>query len=319
MQRRNLLKKIGVAGIATGFSTTAQAGDVTLETRKPSKSTVESYLNSEPVKNISEKVGPRFNVQEGKNTSGQINIEGKPEENQVFVDTKEPIIHTVRLETNVGILGLTLQNDDVIQAILAFDRNVGKGWMKRITSAETVSTRHQMVIGTVNRAIYARPTTEEENREIQRHVSQDIQKALLIEKDTDIYYKLRTNSNSIIIDKQSGDIVEKKPLKVGAADNDSNGDVTVFANNCEDANYAGCMYDITNTSAYCTLAGYACTLTGVSGPQNIVACLAVMAKLCGGSLFLFKISGACEEVARCVKDYCEQNDCSITTPIVPTP
>lgn len=312
MQRRNLLKRIGVTGIATGLSGTTLARGATVERNPVDSSTITEYLQSDPVHNVSKRIGASFKTKDVDESNANLITITDAEENRVVVEENTVLVRGIRLETNVGVLGLTLQDNKVVQAIFVIRKNSGTDYQEQITTAETASHDHQLIIGYEDNAIYARPTIESERKWIHQNIAIDFEKSFVIEQNSRIYYKVLGDSTKVTIKKQTGEIVERESQTLSD-------EVSEMAGDCaESGKYGTCMYDITMTSGYCTLAAYACSLTGVSGPQNIVACLSAVANLCGGQLILFKISGACEDVAECVAEFCEENDCTkVTTPIAP--
>ncbi|MFC6823673.1 hypothetical protein [Halopelagius fulvigenes] len=321
MRKRDLLKAIGVASATSGFSLTAQAGDLTAESRDTTRAETEKYIQTKPVQNISEKIGTGFNIRKrnNENKSGKINLDEQAEESRVKYGG-ETIAHGIRYETNVGILGLVIQNGTVVQAILAVKKKSNKGWIKKITNAPPAKGKSQFIIGTPDTAMYARTATGDEEALVAKIVGGEVSNVSVIENESNIYYKGKTDSSVVIIDRSTEEILHEK--QIGASVSSSDGFSTMAAktpDSCKGAPFHVCAYDLMDSSFYCGLAGEACVITGLGGPAPFVACLAAIASLCGGRVMLMKISGACEEVAECIVDYCDQSiaPCGPSTPIYP--
>jgi hypothetical protein len=331
MRKRDLLKTIGVASATAGFSITAQAGDAIIKEKTLSENKLDKYLNSTPVKRIQDKIGLIFEINPKESTSQHseprrsVEITNEPTESHVGIKDK-PLIHTVRLETSIGILGIILKEGNVVSSVLGIDKGIGKNWTGNIPDSIIRQEKVQLIFGSQEGAIYARQATDSEVSNIRELDDRDFKNPFVLESNSEIYYRIETSEKLITINASDDKIVHERSITNDDINSDSTSNdsyaVTASSDPCNlpSTKFAACVYDIADTSAYCGLARVACGITGISGPAAIVACLSLIASLCGSRLTLAAVASTCREIADCVDHYCSDPDniCSPTVyPIYP--
>jgi hypothetical protein len=342
MRKRKLLKSIGAASAIGGFTTVAQAGKSRTESRSLTKSEIRKFKNSRPVQNLLNKINASFELSGPETT--KLTVIGTPEEHRMVHDGIA-LIRGVRLETNGGVIGITLQDGEAHEAVIVQSKKLNRreaGVNREIsvdTNATTDGVDGAMVVAGSNSSAYVRGATPDEKTAMDDLSDEEITKYTILEKGGNRYYSFLTGESkaTYVVDQQTREVVSRNAPQSTVSDEIDSGTTQsttsnlegsteidvgtsqVIPSSCEGLSFAVCTYDLTDLGIYCGLAAQACSYSVGAGVVGLVACAAAILTLCGGRIILATISGACADVAGCVADYCDQNPFACPGSFTPIP